>query len=337
MIIVMKKGVEENQIQAVMDKVKEAGLDVHLSRGVERTIIGVIGDKTKLDADEIQAMDGVEKIMHVTVPYKRASRDFHPENTVIEVGPLSLGGRRISVIAGPCAVESKEQILTTARKVKELGASALRGGAFKPRTNPYSFQGLAKLGLEYLAEARAETGLPIVTEVLSAKDVELVASYADVLQIGARNMQNFILLKEAGQSGKPILLKRGMSATLEEFLLAAEYILSQGNSQIVLCERGIRTFEEYARNTLALGVVPMVKKVSHLPIIVDPSHGTGRRDLVIPMARAGIAAGADGLIVEVHPEPDKALVDGPQSLNFEQFAELMKEVKSIAQILGREV
>ncbi len=337
MIIVMKKGVEENQIQAVMDKVKEAGLDVHLSRGVERTIIGVIGDKTKLDADEIQAMDGVEKIMHVTVPYKRASRDFHPENTVIEVGPLSLGGKRISVIAGPCAVESKEQILTTARKVKELGASALRGGAFKPRTNPYSFQGLAKLGLEYLAEARAETGLPIVTEVLSAKDVELVASYADVLQIGARNMQNFILLKEAGQSGKPILLKRGMSATLEEFLLAAEYILSQGNSQIVLCERGIRTFEEYARNTLALGVVPMVKKVSHLPIIVDPSHGTGRRDLVIPMARAGIAAGADGLIVEVHPEPDKALVDGPQSLNFEQFAELMKEVKSIAQILGREV
>jgi len=337
MIIVMQKGASEKEINSVVEKVKEAGLDIHLSRGVERTIIGVIGDKTKLDADEIQAMAGVEKIMHVTVPYKRASRDFHPDNTVIAIGPFKAGENRVSVIAGPCAVESKEQILQTARKVKELGATALRGGAFKPRTNPYSFQGLAKLGLEYLAEARAETGLPIVTEVLSAKDVELVASYADVLQIGARNMQNFILLKEAGQTQKPILLKRGMSATLDEFLLAAEYILAQGNSQIILCERGIRTFEDYIRNTPALAIIPVVKRVSHLPIIFDPSHSAGKQELVIPLSKAGIAVGADGLIVEVHPEPEKALVDGPQSLDFEKFEQLMKEIRAVAQSIGREV
>jgi len=337
MIIVMQKGAREKEINAIVDKVKSAGLDAHLSRGEERTIVGVIGDKTRLDADEIRAMAGVEKIMHVTAAYKRASRDFHPENTVIEIGPLQLGKNRIAVIAGPCAVESKEQLSKSARKMKELGASGLRGGAFKPRTNPYSFQGLGEEGLKYLAEARAETGLPIVTELMSVRDIELVAKYADVLQIGARNMQNFILLKEAGQTQKPILLKRGLSATMEEFLLAAEYILAQGNNQIILCERGIRTFEDYARNTLALSIIPVIKKVSHLPIIVDPSHGTGRADLVVPMSRAAVAVGADGLIVEVHPQPEKALVDGSQSLNFDQFATLMKEIKPIAQVLGKEV
>lgn len=337
MIIVMQKGASEKEINPIVEKIKQAGLDVHLSKGKEVTIIGVIGDKTKLDADEIQAMAGVEKIMHVTVPYKRASRDFHPENTRIQIGPLDLGGDKISIIAGPCAVESREQILEAARKVKALGASGLRGGAFKPRTNPYSFQGLAKEGLEYLAEARAETGLPVVTELMSEKDLDLVAQYADVIQIGARNMQNFILLKEAGKSGKPILLKRGMSATLEEFLLAAEYILAQGNDKLILCERGIRTFEEYTRNTFALNVIPVIKKVSHLPIIADPSHATGRNDLVIPMSRAAIAVGADGLIVEVHPNPSKALVDGPQSLNFAQFEELMRECRPIAQVLGRKM
>jgi len=337
MIIVMQKGASEKEINMVVEKVKSAGLDAHLSRGEERTIVGVIGDKTRLDAEEIRAMAGVEKIMHVTSAYKRASRDFHPENTVIEIGPLQLGKNRIAVIAGPCAVESKEQLSKSARRVKELGASGLRGGAFKPRTNPYSFQGLGEEGLKYLAEARAETGLPIVTELMSVKDIELVAKYADVLQIGARNMQNFILLKEAGQSQKPILLKRGLSATMEELLLAAEYILAQGNNQIILCERGIRTFEDYARNTLALSIVPVIKKVSHLPIIVDPSHGTGRSDLVAPMSRAAIAVGADGLIIEVHPQPEKALVDGSQSLNFDQFATLMKEIKPIARVLGKEV
>jgi 3-deoxy-7-phosphoheptulonate synthase len=337
MIIVMQRNAEEQQIEQVVSKVKAAGLDVHLSRGKEVTIIGVIGDKTRLDPDELQAMSGVEKIMHVTASYKRASRDFHPENSVIQVGPMSFGGSRVSVIAGPCAVESREQLLETAQAVKAIGASALRGGAYKPRTNPYSFQGLQEKGLELLAEARAATGLPVVTELMSVKDIEVVAKYADVIQIGARNMQNFILLKEAGQAGKPILLKRGMSSTLEEFLLAAEYILAQGNNSVILCERGIRTFEDYNRNTLALAIVPVIKKVSHLPIIADPSHGTGRADLVIPMSRAAIAVGADGLIVEVHPHPEKALVDGPQSLSFPQFEELMKEIRPLAKVLGREI
>jgi len=337
MIIVMRKGAGDKELNPVMEKIKQAGLDVHLSRGKEVIIIGVIGDKTRLDPDELQAMPGVEKIMHVTVPYKRASRDFHPENTRLKIGPLDLGGDQVSVIAGPCAVETREQILEAARGVKASGASALRGGAFKPRSNPYSFQGLGQAGLEYLAEARAETGLPVVTELMSERDLDLVARYADVIQIGARNMQNFILLKEAGKSGKPILLKRGMSATLEEFLLAAEYILAQGNDRLILCERGIRTFEEYTRNTLALSIIPVIKKVSHLPIIADPSHGTGRADLVVPMSRAAVAVGADGLIVEVHPRPEKALVDGPQTLNFSQFEGLMKECRPIAEVLGRKM
>jgi 3-deoxy-7-phosphoheptulonate synthase len=337
MIIVMQKEAGDREINAVIDKIKSAGLDVHLSRGAERTIIGVIGDKTKLDPDEIMALGMVDKIMHVTAAYKRASRDFHPDNTVFNLGSLSLGGKKVSVIAGPCAVENRDQLLETAKAVKALGASALRGGAYKPRTNPYSFQGLQEKGLELLAEAREATGLPIVTELMSIKDIEVVAKYADVIQIGARNMQNFILLKDAGQAGKPILLKRGMSSTLEEFLLAAEYILAQGNSKVILCERGIRTFEDYNRNTLALAIIPVIKKVSHLPIIADPSHGTGRSDLVIPMSRAAIAVGADGLIIEVHPHPEKAMVDGPQSLSFPQFEELMKEIKPIAKVLGREI
>jgi len=337
MIIVMQRNAGEKDVNSVVEKIKSAGLDVHLSKGEEITIIGVIGDKTRLDPDEIMALSGVEKIMHVTAPYKRATRDFHPNNTVVNIGPLSLGGTKVSVIAGPCAVENREQLLNSARNVKELGATALRGGAFKPRTNPYSFQGLAEKGLEILAEARELTGLPVVTELMTVKDIELLVKYVDIIQIGARNMQNFILLKDAGQAGKPILLKRGMSSTLEEFLLAAEYILAQGNANLILCERGIRTFEDYARNTLALSIVPVIKKVSHLPIIVDPSHGTGRSDLVMPMSRAAIAVGADGLIIEVHPQPEKAMVDGPQSLNFAQFGELMKEIRPIAKVLGREI
>jgi 3-deoxy-7-phosphoheptulonate synthase len=337
MIIVMKRKAGDKDVNSVVDKIKTAGLDVHLSKGEEITIIGVIGDKTRLDPDEIMAIGGVEKIMHVTAPNKRATREFHPDNTVVNIGPLSLGAAKVSVIAGPCAVENREQLLNAARNVKELGASALRGGAFKPRSNPYSFQGLAEKGLEILAEARELTGLPVVTELMTVKDIDLMIKYVDVIQIGARNMQNFILLKDAGQTGKPILLKRGMSSTLEEFLLAAEYILAQGNPNLILCERGIRTFEDYARNTLALSIVPVIKKVSHLPIIVDPSHGTGRSDLVMPMSRAAIAVGADGLIIEVHPHPEKAMVDGPQSLNFAQFGDLMKEIRPIAKVLGREI
>jgi 3-deoxy-7-phosphoheptulonate synthase len=337
MIIVMQKNAVDKDVNAVVEKIKNTGLDVHLSRGEERTIIGVIGDKTRLDPDELMALSGVDKIMHVTAPYKRASREFHPDNSLVKVGPLSLGGEKISVIAGPCAVENRDQLLEAARNVKQLGASALRGGAFKPRSNPYSFQGLAEKGLEILAEAREQTGLPVVTELMTVKDIDLMVKYVDVIQVGARNMQNFILLKDAGQTGKPILLKRGMSSTLEEFLLAAEYILAQGNPNLILCERGIRTFEDYARNTLALSIVPVIKKVSHLPIIVDPSHGTGRADLVMPMSRAAIAVGADGLIIEVHPRPEKAMVDGPQSLNFAQFGELMNEIRPIAKVLGREV
>jgi 3-deoxy-7-phosphoheptulonate synthase len=337
MIVVMKRGCKDKEIKAVEDQIRAAGLEVHLSRGKERTIIGVIGDKTRLDPDAMQALAGVEKIMHVTVPYKRASLEFHPDPTVVEVGPLKLGADRISVIAGPCAVESEDQIMEAARRVKESGASGLRGGAFKPRTNPYSFQGLHEDGLKLLAAAREETNLPVVTEVMSVSHVELVAKYADVLQIGTRNMQNFFLLQAAGKTGKPILLKRGMNATLDEFLLAAEYILDQGDSQVILCERGIRTFEDHTRNTLALSIVPALKKASHLPVIVDPSHATGRADLVAPMSRGAVAVGCDGLIIEVHPDPSKALVDGAQSLDPGQFEELMKSLKPIAKAIGRKI
>jgi len=300
-------------------------------------VIGAIGDKKPERVQQIEAMEGVEKIVHILQPYKLAGREFHPEPSVVSVGPVRVGPDTLTVIAGPCAVESEEQILTVAEAVKEAGATMLRGGAFKPRTSPYSFQGLAEEGLKLLALARERTGLPVVTEVMNPQDVELVASYADVLQIGARNMQNFPLLREVGRTNKPVLLKRGLAATIEEWLMAAEYIMSAGNHNVILCERGIRTFETATRNTLDLNAVPVVKHLSHLPIIVDPSHGTGKWPYVIPMARAAVAAGADGLIVEVHPRPEEAVSDGQQSLKPEKFRELMQEVSAIAAVLGRQL
>jgi 3-deoxy-7-phosphoheptulonate synthase len=279
----------------------------------------------------------VESAVPILAPYKIASREVKPETTVIPIDSRCLGGTQVGVIAGPCAVESRQQILETAHLVKEEGGIALRGGAFKPRTNPYTFQGLAEEGLEYLAEAREQTGLSIVTEVLAPDQADLIATYADVLQVGTRNMQNFALLSAVGKTDKPVLLKRGMSATIEEFLLAAEYILSNGNQQVILCERGIRTFEKHTRFTLSLSAVPSLKEMTHLPVVVDPSHGTGRRSLVLPMARAAVAAGADGLLVEVHPNPEEAILDGAQSINFDQFRQMMRQVKGIAQAIGRDI
>ncbi|HLT59390.1 MAG TPA: 3-deoxy-7-phosphoheptulonate synthase [Limnochordales bacterium] len=337
MIVVMRKGASEEEVQRVTDRLRELGFAVHLSRGVERTVIGAIGDKKPERVQQIEAIDGVEKIVHILQPYKLAGREFHPEPSTVQVGPVQVGGNGLTVIAGPCAVESEEQILSVAEAVKEAGAAMLRGGAFKPRTSPYSFQGLAEEGLKLLALARERTGLPIVTEVMNPQDVELVASYADVLQIGARNMQNFSLLREVGHTDKPVLLKRGLAATIEEWLMAAEYVMSAGNPNVILCERGIRTFETATRNTLDLNAVPVVKQLSHLPIIVDPSHGTGKWNYVIPMARAAVAAGADGLMVEVHPRPEEAVSDGPQSLKPEKFQDLMREVSAIAAALGRQL
>lgn len=333
----MQSSASPEDLERVKDRLRSFGFAVHESRGVERHIVGAIGEITPERMQQIEAMDGVERCVRIVQPYKLASRQFRPEPTVVEVGGRRIGGSELTVIAGPCAVESEEQIVTAARMVKEAGATMLRGGAFKPRTSPYSFQGLAEEGLRLLAVARAETGLPVVTEVMDTEDVELVAEYADMLQIGARNMQNFPLLKEAGRSGKPVLLKRGLSATIEEWLMAAEYIISAGNPNVVLCERGIRTFETATRNTLDLNAVPVVKELSHLPIIVDPSHGTGKWRYVTPMARAAVAAGADGLMVEVHPDPENAVSDGQQSLKPEKFHELMREVSAVARALGREL
>jgi 3-deoxy-7-phosphoheptulonate synthase len=292
-----------------------------------------------IELETIEMLPGVSEIVPIRKPYKLVSREFKSEDTVVEVSPsLSIGdGKKIAVIAGPCSVENKDQILEVAKAVKEAGAAALRGGAFKPRSSPYSFQGLGKEGLELLAEAKKKTGLPVVTEALDTRDIEIVAKYADVIQIGARNMQNFMLLREAGKTGKPILLKRGPGAKIEELLMSAEYILSEGNQNVILCERGIRTLETYTRNTLDLSAVPVIKKLSHLPVIVDPSHGTGKWYLVPAMAKAAVAAGADGLMIEVHPHPDEALSDGPQSLKPDTFAELMRELKKIAMAVGREI
>jgi len=334
-VVVMNRSATEEQIQAVVERLKELGFGIHLSRGVEVTIIGAIGDDKKLNGVPLEAMEGVEKVVPILQRFKLPSREFKQVDTVIELNGVRIGGEEITVMAGPCAVESREQLLETARAVKAAGATMLRGGAFKPRTSPYSFQGLEKEGLELLAEARAETGLLIVTEVMDQRSVELVSEYADVLQIGARNMQNFYLLREVGKSDKPVLLKRGLSSTIEEWLMAAEYIMSAGNYSVILCERGIRTYETMTRNTLDLSAVPTVKQVSHLPIIVDPSHGTGKWRLVSPMAKAAVAAGADGIMVEVHPEPQRAWSDGPQSLTPEHFRELMHELGVVAQAVGR--
>ncbi len=337
MIIVMQSQATDADIEHVISRIEELGLKAHLSKGIERTVIGVIGDERLIKKDQFSLLPRVENVIPILKPYKLASRDFKEADSVVDVAGVKIGGKRIAVMAGPCSVESESQLMATARAVKASGASLLRGGAYKPRTSPYAFQGLGEDGLKILAKARKETGLGIVTEVMESAEVELVAEYADLLQVGARNMQNSKLLRKLSLIRKPVLLKRNFSATLNEFLMSAEYILSGGNDQVILCERGIRTFVEYTRNTLDLNVVPAVKQLSHLPIIVDPSHGTGRHDLIIPMSRAAIAAGADGLIIEVHPQPAEALSDGDQSLTPEAFARLMKEAGTIARAMGREL
>lgn len=337
MIVIMHHQATPQQIQAIIDHVEALGYRVHRSDGTERTILGLIGDERPLEPEHLEAFEGVERVVRVLHPFKLASRDFHPENSVFRLNGMHIGGEQIVLMAGPCSVESRQQLFETAAAVKEAGAHVLRGGAFKPRTSPYSFQGLGLKGLELLREAREEFHLPVVTEVLSPQDVALVAQYADILQVGARNMQNFALLRAVGEMQKPVLLKRGLMATIEEWLMAAEYILAQGNPRVILCERGIRTFETATRNTFDINAIPLVKQLSHLPVIADPSHGTGRWELVTPVARAAIAAGADGLIIEVHPHPEEALSDGAQSLRPERFAALVEETRRLAQVLGRRV
>jgi 3-deoxy-7-phosphoheptulonate synthase len=336
MIIVLCPDVTEEQIEHILDKIRDMGLTPHISRGVERTIVGVIGDERLFSENTIESIPGVEQVMPILKPFKLASREFKQENSIVTVNKTSIGGKKIAIMAGPCSVESMDQIMTIAHAVKKAGASILRGGAFKPRTSPYSFQGLGEEGLKMLAEARKETGLSIVTEVMDTRDVELVGKYADILQVGARNMQNYNLLKEVGISKKPVLLKRGFSATLEETLMSAEYVLSKGNYDVMLCERGIRTFEKWTRNTLDLSAVPLLKYHTHLPVIVDPSQGTGYWRWIKPMSLASIAAGADGLIIEVHHDPENALSDGSQSLLPEKFSHLMVEIKQMATMLQRE-
>jgi 3-deoxy-7-phosphoheptulonate synthase len=335
MIVIMNHRATPEQIQTVINHVESLGYRVHRSDGTERTILGIIGDERLLDTENLEAFEGVERVVRVLHPFKLASREFHPENSVVRVNGIEIGGDQLVLMAGPCSVESREQLFETAAAVKEAGAHILRGGAFKPRTSPYAFQGLGLKGLELLREAREKFHLPIITEVLAPQDVSLVAQYADILQIGARNMQNFALLRAVGEVQKPVLLKRGMMATIEEWLMAAEYILAQGNSRVILCERGIRTFETATRNTFDINAIPLVKQLSHLPVIADPSHGTGRWDLVIPVSRAAIAAGADGLIIEVHPHPEQALSDGAQSLRPDRFASLVEETRRLAEVLGR--
>ncbi len=335
MLIVMHHKAGDKQIAAVTKAIEAMGLIAAPIPGSERTAIGVLGNKGYVDDTTIRDLPGVSQVIHVSKPYKLVSRDFHPKNTIVKVRGVEIGeGKKPVVVAGPCAVESREQILKTASAVKKAGADLLRGGAFKPRTGPHTFQGLREEGLKLLVLAREETGLPIVTEVMSPDTVALVAEAADLLQIGARNMQNFDLLREVGRCKKPVLLKRGMSATLEEFLAAAEYILAEGNPNVILCERGIRTFETATRNTLDLSIVPLIKEISHLPVMVDPSHATGKRSLVPPMSKAALVSGAHGILVEVHPEPEKALSDGPQSLTFAGFEQLMSELGRLNEYLG---
>jgi 3-deoxy-7-phosphoheptulonate synthase len=335
MIVIMKHKASQNQIEAVKTRIEKMGCKIHLSQGEEQTILGVIGDVRLVDDEQIGRMDGVDRLVRILRPFKLSSREFHPKDTVIKVGRIKIGGNQIVVMSGPCAVENREQLMETALAVKNAGAHLLRGGAFKPRSSPYSFQGLGEEGLRLLAEARELTGLPVVTEVMEPQMVPMVAEYADVIQIGTRNMQNYSLLQAVGKINHPILLKRGMMSTIEELLMSAEYILSNGNENVMLCERGIRTFEPYTRNTLDISAVPVLKQLSHLPVIVDPSHATGKWDLVDPVSRASIAAGADGLIIEVHPRPDEALSDGAQSLKPEKFKNLMNALKPIAEAVGR--
>jgi len=335
MIIVFKPHATEAEVAQVIRKIESFGLAAHISKGTERTIIGAIGDERVLQEGQLEAFPFVEKVLPVLKPYKLASREFRPEGSVVNVDGVLVGGRRVVVMAGPCAVEGREALMETARSVKAAGGHILRGGAYKPRTSPYTFQGLGEEGLKYLAEAKRETGLPIVTELMDTREASVVCEYADLIQIGARNMQNFKLLKEVGSRQKPVLLKRGMSSTVKELLLAAEYIMSEGNYDVILCERGIRAFEDATRNTLDLSVVPLIKQLSHLPVIVDPSHATGKWDLVSPMALAAVAAGADGIMVEVHPRPEEALSDGPQALLPSTFAKLMNDLGTLASAVGR--
>ncbi|PJF48383.1 MAG: 3-deoxy-7-phosphoheptulonate synthase [Chloroflexi bacterium] len=341
MVIVMKAGASASEIASVIRHIESIGMRAHLSEGEERTIIGMVGDERPVDPAPFELLSGVERVLPILRPFKLASRDFKKQNTVIQLRvkhrTIAIGNTHLAMMAGPCAVESREQIMESARAVKEVGATILRGGAFKPRTSPYSFQGHGEEALKWLAEARDAYGLAIVTEVMSPEQVPLVAKYADILQIGARNMQNFPLLHAAGEAHKPVLLKRGLSATMEELLMAAEYILSHGNYDVMLCERGIRTFEKYTRNTLDINAVPVLKELSHLPVIVDPSHGTGKWEYVTPIAKAAVAAGADGLIIEVHPDPTKAVSDGAQTLTPQRYAELFAQVRRVAAAVDRTV
>jgi 3-deoxy-7-phosphoheptulonate synthase len=332
----MQRDATEQQIQQVVNRLIREGFDVHRSTGVERTVLGVVGGKI-VDSRDYELLDGVKEVVRITQPYKLCSRTFKPDRTVIPVGDVNIGGNEVVVMAGPCTVESREQVHAAAEAIAKAGVRIMRGGAFKPRTSPHSFQGMGEEGLKLLHEAARKHNLQVISEIMDHTQIPLFLDYADILQVGARNMQNFSLLKELGKIQKPVLLKRGMSATIEELLLAADYIMTGGNHQVILCERGIRTFENYTRNTLDLSAIPVVKKLSHLPMVVDPSHGTGRRDKVAPMARAAVAAGADGLLIEVHPDPDNALCDGAQSLTPEQFEQLMGELKLIASAVHRTI
>ena len=335
MLVVMESKATKEMVEEVCSLIETMGLKSHPMPGAQRTAIGVTGNKSQIDSDRILAQNGVREIIHVTKPYKLVSREFYQENTIVDVGGVKIGGDEFIVMAGPCSVESREQCMIIAEQVKKFGGKIFRGGAFKPRTSPYAFQGLKEEGLKILAEVRDKFDLKIITEAVDTDTIDMVADYTDIIQIGARNMQNYSLLRKAGKTKIPVMLKRGMSATLEEFLMAAEYIMAEDNPHVILCERGVRTFADHTRNTLDLSAIPFVKRTSHLPIISDPSHGTGKRDKVIPLSRASMAVGADGLMIEVHHDPAKALSDGPQSITPEMFEELMKQMKSIAHVLGR--
>ena len=337
MIIVMKPGIPAEEELRVKSLMESKGFQIHESRGANFTLFGVVGDTAAFDMNQLRVYDCIDKVMRVQEPYKRANRMFHPEDSIVDVCGVKVGGKQITVMAGPCSVETREQIIGVAEDVKQMGAAILRGGAFKPRTSPYSFQGLQETGLDLLKEAKAVTGLPIITEIMSADKIERFVEDVDVIQVGARNMQNFELLKELGKTDKPILLKRGLSATIEEWLMSAEYIMAGGNDNVILCERGIRTFENYTRNTLDLSAIPAVKKLSHLPVVVNPSHAAGMWWMVEPLAKAAVAVGADGLIIEVHNDPEHALCDGAQSLKPERFGRLMQDLKIIAGAVGREL
>lgn len=335
MIIVTSCGITDEQWTNLCNKLNEWEFQIHVIQGVEKKVIGAVGDKRRVDFRFLENIPGVEKVIPILSPYKLAAKEIKPEGTTVQVGNLRIGGGYFGIMAGPCAVESETQLVEVAEGLKKAGAGGLRGGAFKPRTSPYSFQGLEEEGLELLALAREKSGLPVITELMNLPELDLVAKYADIIQIGARNMQNFGLLRAVGRQSKPVLLKRGLSATIEEWLMAAEYIMAEGNTQVILCERGIRTFETATRNTLDLSAVPLIKSLSHLPIVVDPSHGTGKRKLVLPMAKAAVVAGADGLLIEVHPDPANAWSDGEQSLNLPEFQELIAQVEKLVSLEGK--